>query len=135
MRPRLDRDEVKKYIVDYYAANDQRPTTEAAAADLGCSGTALRAAVLEMDAANELPGVPRGRREGRDKEEKLLKVMDFIAEYMKENTWAPSRREIAEGVGMNLSGVNTLVAILASKGRIEVGTESRQIRITKKGKR
>lgn len=136
MRERLDREEIKAFITDYYKVHDKRPTSTEVAVHFNCSGTALRSVIREMDAANELPGVPRGKREAKNQEENLLKVMTFIADYMKEHTWAPSRREIADGVGISLSIVNTLVAILAAKGRIEVGSESRQIRITKrKGKK
>ena len=111
-----------------------RPTGDQIAAHFEISQTTVSGMIAEFDAAGSIPGEPRGRRTS-DLSDKVVAVLKFVSGYMAEHTWAPSRREIATGVGLPLALVNKLVAVLASQQMIEVGHESRQIRMTTKGKR
>ena len=58
-------------------------------------------------------------------------VYDFLVKYVKEHLYAPSIREICEGVGLaSTSGVHAQLKILEAKGYIEIKEyEPRAIKI------
>jgi SOS-response transcriptional repressor LexA len=135
IRYRISRDDVRDYITAHHKDTGHRPSQVELAAAFDASQTHMSRIVRELDDMNALPGEPLGRRTEEDIEDRLERTYQFITDYMAENTWAPTRREIAEGVDVNLAMANYLVAVLANRGRIEVGSQSRQIRFPKRRKK
>lgn len=61
-------------------------------------------------------------------------VLAFIAEYMRENSWAPSYREIGKAVGVSsTSTVKEHIDRLDFDGLIRFGHGPRKIAVTDKG--
>lgn len=122
---RASRDEIRTWINEQYDTNEKRPTQTQIAAHFGLSQSHVSKILNELDETEPLPGPTR---KTRNREDDIDKVYEYLEEYMAANTWAPSRREIAEFCELNLSTVNYIIAVLAARGAIEVGPQSRQIR-------
>lgn len=61
-------------------------------------------------------------------------VLAFVAKYVGENGWAPSYREICDGVGVrSTSTVMKAVYALARHGMIRFGNGPRKIAMTSRG--
>lgn len=128
MRPKVPRDEIRAWIVAYHNEHEERPTQEQIATQFDMSQGYVSKVLTELDEVTPLPGETKNGRPPLDREEAIGRVLSYITGYMELNTWAPSRREIAAACGMTLSTVNHFIALLAARGLIEVGTQSRQIR-------
>jgi DNA-binding transcriptional ArsR family regulator len=56
-------------------------------------------------------------------------VLDAIVSELKANVWPPSQRDLADLTGLTPSRVNYLLQVLRHAGLIELGPNSREIRI------
>lgn len=56
-------------------------------------------------------------------------ALDFIEGHIAEHGWAPTVREVAEALGVNISTAHSHLRRLESEGRIVLGGGPRMIRV------
>lgn len=59
----------------------------------------------------------------------LQEVVDYVASFIVEVGWPPSRREIASHFGISLSTAQGLMIEARKAGLISIGTGARQVRV------
>jgi SOS-response transcriptional repressor LexA len=67
----------------------------------------------------------------RDPQASEQESLKFIKKYIEDNGWAPSIREIAEGIGRSVNASYLAVQRLEKQGLIETGPHARQIRLVR----
>ena len=65
--------------------------------------------------------------------DRQIEVLDFLADFVRDNGYQPSIREIAKGIGVkSLRGVTVHLDALEKKGYLSRGTSCRSITILKR---
>ena len=121
----IDPNLVIDMINTYHTRYGVRPTNAVVADRLGLARHTVGNIVNAH--ADQINGDPPPR--GVKLVDVRLQTMQIIRRSALEHGWAPSRREIAAEIGCTASKINGVVAKLAEEGLIEVGPDSRQIRI------
>lgn len=65
----------------------------------------------------------------KKKLDKVNRTCEFIRDYMSENGWSPSVREIAKALGVGVSAAKEYLDVLEEQGRIVRGSGSRMVRV------
>lgn len=130
MTERLDRSLVVDYIRNHTDDDGNWPTAYDIGRHFSVSTSTVQhamRAIIDMRDDLGLTGRPSMLR--FTMAERCDDVEMFVRRYMIQHIWPPSQREIADGLGINLSVVNAALKQLEAQGRIERGPDSRQLRV------